>query len=492
MRLPAGDETGGTTHVKIRGGYLPRVAGRPSSEVLDVAVPARLWVRAPCVPARYHAVVPVGASVAFGRALAEADWPGGRLVLSAPAAGTVARTSQPDDGPLCMALDVADATPAANPQHALPDLDQATDVQVRQALAAGGVWPGLEDVQTRGMPALDAPAPKAVVVKTVLTEPFRARGDVLLYRHMEQFLRGLTALHRLLAPYGMIHLVLTGRHHPLAAEVQQRLKGRAWVQAHFVPRVYPADDSRVLWRALVREEASLAAHDPAWFVDIQTAVVAARCVGEGVPVHERLVAVGGPGHPHARHALVRVGTPVSDLLADVPNRTRMRVVLGGMFTGRTVCPDETSIGPTDDAVFVVPREREREFLGFMRPRRDRESYSGTFLSSLLWRRAYAMDADLGGERRPCIGCGYCEEVCPVGVMPHLLYRYLSRDLLEEADAAGADRCVACGLCTYVCPSKIDLHEAIQRGMERVRAELRPAPDAPEADTPGATTQETTS
>ena len=471
--------------MRIPGGYLPNVAGRPTGEVVQVAVPPRLTVCAPVSPVRYHAVVEAGQRVPFGQPIAQADWPGGPLVLPAPVAGTVAAAADAHPHPVRIELDVVDPTPVPDPRRAVPDLDQATGAQVRRVLAEGGLWPAIWDVQTRGVPALDAPAPKAVVVKGVLTEPFRSRGDVLLYRHMDQFLRGLEVMHHLLAPYGMIHLILTERSHPLATEVVERLRGQAWVRPHFVPRVYPAEDDRVLWRAVRREESTLGPDESVWFVEIQTVVVAARCVREGVPVHERLVAVGGPGHPHPRHALVRVGTPVADLLAEVPDRARMRVLLGGMFTGRAVGPDDATIGPTDDAVFVLPGSRKRELLGFMRPRSDRESYSGTFLSSLFRRRAYRMDADLGGERRPCIGCGYCEEVCPVEVMPHLLHRYFSADLLEEASAAGADRCVACGLCTYVCPSKIELHHAIERGRERIRTELGPGPAEP--DTPPDTT-----
>jgi Na+-translocating ferredoxin:NAD+ oxidoreductase RnfC subunit len=51
-------------------------------------------------------------------------------------------------------------------------------------------------------------------------------------------------------------------------------------------------------------------------------------------------------------------------------------------------------------------------------------------------------------------------VCPADITPHLIHKYLYRDLIEEAEEARVDLCVECGLCTVVCPSKIDLVKQI--------------------------------
>ncbi len=56
-------------------------------------------------------------------------------------------------------------------------------------------------------------------------------------------------------------------------------------------------------------------------------------------------------------------------------------------------------------------------------------------------------------------------------MPHLIWRFLEKDLLEEAQAAGAQICVECGLCSYVCPSKIELAQTIAKGIEQIHEEL---------------------
>ena len=64
--------------------------------------------------------------------------------------------------------------------------------------------------------------------------------------------------------------------------------------------------------------------------------------------------------------------------------------------------------------------------------------------------------DLRGEQRPCVACGFCEEVCPAGIMPHFIHKLLYQNELEEVEKHRIDLCVGCGLCSFVCPSKLEL------------------------------------
>ena len=84
----------------------------------------------------------------------------------------------------------------------------------------------------------------------------------------------------------------------------------------------------------------------------------------------------------------------------------------------------------------------------------------------------ATSTSLRGEPRACIACGYCEDICPVKIMPHLIWRFLGKDMLEEAQVAGAEICVKCGLCSYVCPSKIPLSHLF--AMAKMALRRRPA------------------
>ena len=51
---------------------------------------------------------------------------------------------------------------------------------------------------------------------------------------------------------------------------------------------------------------------------------------------------------------------------------------------------------------------------------------------------------------------HCTDVCPVDLMPHIIYKSVLVEEVEEYLQLGLLDCVECGLCSYVCPSKIEL------------------------------------
>ena len=58
---------------------------------------------------------------------------------------------------------------------------------------------------------------------------------------------------------------------------------------------------------------------------------------------------------------------------------------------------------------------------------------------------------------PCIKCGKCSEVCPVGIIPSKIL-----DDPKRALDFKINKCVSCGLCSYVCPSKIEVRDEINK------------------------------
>ena len=169
--------------------------------------------------------------------------------------------------------------------------------------------------------------------------------------------------------------------------------------------------------------------------------------------------------------LAPIGTPLSRLCGDLDSFDGLRVLRGGIFSGTAIDPHEDAVGHLDDGFTFLAEDTTREFLSFVRAGFNRPSYTLAYASGLCPGKAQPTSTALRGEPRACIACGYCEDVCPVDIMPHLIRRFLEKDLLEEAQMAGAQICVECGLCSYVCPSKIELSETISRGIEQIHEEL---------------------
>ena len=77
------------------------------------------------------------------------------------------------------------------------------------------------------------------------------------------------------------------------------------------------------------------------------------CLTEGIPLHQRLLALGGPGYSHPKHISARVGTPIKQLVPEDFDSNEVLVLRGGLFRGVPVNPDMDSVGYNDDAFFFL-------------------------------------------------------------------------------------------------------------------------------------------
>lgn len=459
----------GSDIVKIHGGHMPRIAGRPSSIVEELPLPGKLQLSLHRRGVNYTPIVEDGQEVEFGDPLAEASATGGTLSLPSPAAGRVS-LYEAEEGPSRLILETT-GSGTTNGKYERFQPERISGEAMRDALAKGGIWPFFWSSRTGGMPTLgDTERPRAIIVNCVLTEPFRARGKVLLRRAWSRIVEGLRFLPRLLVDYGTIEIVLTARRDAVAGMLYVGLAGYAWIRLHPVPLRYPVENPLVLSRALRKSDSSLKKEDVIWIIDVQGVEAVGACLAEGLPLHKRVVVVGGPGQPNPRHLCVRIGTPVRCLYNKDSRSDGVRILRGGLLNGVPVDPATDSVQYDDDAFFFLPEGSQREFLSFLRPGFDRTSALPCFASRITGAYDRRVSTWLRGERRPCIACGLCEKLCPAGLLPQVLHRYLYHEALDEAEAAGLDLCVDCSLCTYVCPSKIDLQQQFAQAREQLRLE----------------------
>ena len=128
---------------------------------------------------------------------------------------------------------------------------------------------------------------------------------------------------------------------------------------------------------------------------------------------------------------------------------------GGTLTGKAIGGGQKGFDAECVALNVLQENTEREVLAFVQAGFSKQSYSKAFASVFKPLFKENLNTALRGEARPCVFCGYCEDVCPAGIIPHLIYRYLDNERPEDAYRVGLDQCVDCGLCSYVCLSKIN-------------------------------------
>lgn len=62
----------------------------------------------------------------------------------------------------------------------------------------------------------------------------------------------------------------------------------------------------------------------------------------------------------------------------------------------------------------------------------------------------------------CVGCGRCHRVCPSGLNPMYIYRYMQTGYFANLKGFDAHLCIGCGTCSYICPSKLELSSSVER------------------------------
>ncbi len=454
--------------MKLRGGYDVLLAGKPAERVEVLPEPTALYL--PLRSRRFifsEVCVTDGQRVAAGQVLAR-DLDNYSVPLLAPRGGT-ARLDATEGH---IVLEDIEAPQPGAPQslkeapHVPKDLAPGSAGMMRYKLLELGAWQFIYDAHTNALPD-PMGTPQAVIVSTMSLEPFTTRGDVQLHKRLPRFVRGLEHLQGLLE-YQPIYLVLPDIHSEFATQVQQAIRGYAWAKMVQVPLRYPYDNFTVLAKAL---GLNADPDSPVWAMRTEGVLAIDRALTLSQPCTVRIVSLGGPAVSSPLHLKAMPGYPLEEILRGRTGDAELRVVDGGVLTGETIAQEHQGIPAECSGLTVLKEQTDRELLGFVRPGLFRRSYSRCFLSSFRKKFNESLTTGLRGELRACVSCGFCEEVCPAGIMPHLIHKYIYQDELEEVERTRVDLCVECGLCTFVCPSKIDLRKQFTEVKERIQEEL---------------------
>jgi len=436
--------------VKFRGGYNIQLKGKPAGTVTAMPEPHVLYL--PLHSARFKFTdikVTNGQKVSEGDTLAT-DPDNYAVPLLAPRAGVVRLTDVENHIVLEDTARLAEHADIAEKEMLHVERQMGESGIKRYKLLSLGAWQFFYDAFTGKLPD-PLGTPQAIIVSTLSLEPFLTRGDVQIHKRLLNFTRGLEHLQSLLE-YQPIYLIMPSISSEFASLIRNQIRGYASVKMLEVPLKYPYDHFAILARKLNFKSSE----GPVWAVRTEGVLAVDRALTLTKPCTVRIVSMGGIGVNMPTHMKVMPGYPIQKIKDKYVFEPTARIINGGVLTGKIVPTDMLGIDTECRGITVLRELEEREFFGFIRPGWSRSSYANCFLSSLRKKFSEEFTTGLRGELRPCISCNYCEEVCPAGIMPYLIHKYLYADMIEEVEQARVDLCVECGLCTYVCPSKIDL------------------------------------
>jgi H+/Na+-translocating ferredoxin:NAD+ oxidoreductase subunit C len=151
--------------------------------------------------------------------------------------------------------------------------------------------------------------------------------------------------------------------------------------------------------------------------NVGTAAAIYEAVVLGRPLARRLVTVSGRAVNRPGNVLAPVGATIRDLIEHCGGfrEELAAVVLGGPMMGRTTADLDTPVTKGTSGLLLLTADE---------------------IPALA--------------EQPCLRCGKCVTVCPMGLVPCFVEKLVDHGRFDEA--TDAMDCVECGCCSYTCPS----------------------------------------
>lgn len=164
-----------------------------------------------------------------------------------------------------------------------------------------------------------------------------------------------------------------------------------------------------------------------------------EAVQKNKPLIERVVTVTGKSLKEPSNFIVRIGTPVSNLIeaaGGLPDDTA-KVINGGPMMGKALSSLDSPIMKGSSGILIMNTDEGKR-----------------------------------KEVKSCIRCTKCVSVCPMGLEPFLLQALAERELWDRLEHEKIMDCIECGSCSYTCPSGRPLLDYIRLGKAKVGAIMR--------------------
>lgn len=175
--------------------------------------------------------------------------------------------------------------------------------------------------------------------------------------------------------------------------------------------------------------------------NVGTANAVYEAVAENRPLISRYTTVTGPGIKNPANLVLRIGTPISEVIEYCGGLTEdvKKVILGGPMMGIAVWD------------FSVPVTKGTSGILALTERSVGPNHEG-----------------------PCLRCGNCVRVCPMKLVPLMFARHTQLGAFDRAEEFNVMDCIECGCCAYECPAHIPLVHLAKFAKAEIQARRRKA------------------
>ena len=460
---------------KISGGYRYNLEGKPRDELIELGLSSKVVI--PLKQGFGREVKPIvkaGDKVKAGQIIGRDDQ-GISSPVHASVNGVVESLTMLEylqGGVIAVVIKTDGTTEWQRLTGYNPDWRRLSQEQIERLL----YYSGVTSLDERGIPTryktstISNRQVKDLIIREIEDSPYhQSLSAILADEKLDRFIESIKILQKIM-PQANIHLAINRERHQLVQELALKTKELEWLNLYPLSPRYPQGNDQLLGRIICGDHTGKNVKSKKTIVlSAATLLHIHDAITEGKPLIDRTVALCGSGWKENLHLKVRIGTPLNFITESYLQQSgSYRLIPNNLLTSEAITDYSFPVDRSLTNLSTVPETTNRKFLPFLRPGNKRSSYSERYLSALSPLTEQSCDTDVCGEIRPCIFCCYCEEVCPVGNIPHLIDKHAKRNLItKDLIGYGAFECVECNLCTFVCPSKIPVAENIRLGRQKL-------------------------
>ncbi len=280
-----------------------------------------------------------------------------------------------------------------------------------------------------------------LIINGVECEPYLTSDHRLMLEKGEEMLIGISILMKGLDVKKAL-IGIENNKPDAIAHLQKLAKNFNGIEVHPLKVKYPQGGEKQLIKALVNREVpsgKLPLEVGCVVNNVGTAFAVYEAVQKNKPLIERVVTVTGKALSKPSNFMVRIGTPVQQLIeaaGGLPEDTG-KIINGGPMMGKAVLSPDVPVVKGTSGILLM---------------KEKESKRVPMLN--------------------CIRCAKCTQVCPMGLEPYLLGIYGEKQKYEELEKEQVMDCIECGSCQFTCPSGRPLLDYIRLGKQEVGKIMR--------------------
>ncbi len=321
------------------------------------------------------------------------------------------------------------------------DIDSLTPEIIRKKIEEAGIV-GMGGAGFPTHVKLSPPPDKIIdtlIINGAECEPYITSDHRVMLERADELFKGIQLLQKLFN--GVPVFIGVEVNKPDAIRLLER-KSKNYKNIFISPLKvkYPQGGEKQLIKAILNREVpskNLPMDVGVVVQNVSTVVAIQEAVYFNRPLSGRVVTVAGNLVHHPGNIMLPVGTPVSTIIKDfdIDTHSVKMFISGGPMMGKTSFSFESPVTKTTSALLFFD-----------------ESFS------------------VNRAENPCIRCGSCITVCPMGLTPVTFTDMIRSNKMDKSAKEAILDCIECGSCSYNCPANRKLVQWMRLGKNMIRRE----------------------